>query len=482
MTQIRPKILLASGRQNEPIRIPFDNLLLNTAKTVLVSDMASAVTALTVKNITGFAKNQVILIGEPGNQSSEIAKTHASTQPSGTTITLAAATSQAHSASNWLYVIGFDQVEVSNAPTVTGSKSVLVTTAMTPAIGVTLYNDIAGSTGYYFARFKNTITSTFSPYSDAVPVGGYTILTARSIIDNALANINKDQKGGLTDEYAFNELNNFQYEVLKSLKRWSWMQSFDTFVTSAAVGYWRIAAPSDLDDQNTNKSVYNLRLSKEREMIWVDKEKFNEFTQGMAYTTLANALAVGATSVTLTNSRDFSVPSGTVRVGNSQIAYTANNVATGVLTIPAALTAYAVGVYAFQGESTGNPRYWTAYGGYLYHWPLVGSSYKNRSYYLDYYKTLTQITLDSDSIVVPDPVMAQNYLCWKFLRKLNNGEETQASKEYELKFLQGLKTLKDKETMNRTFQLKPRYNNFAIQSQAGYGDDRKTRLGNFPDA
>ena len=64
------------------------NLTLQSIQTVLTADMASGSATLTVKNITGFAINQILVIGNFGNEGAEVIKTHASTAPTGSTITL----------------------------------------------------------------------------------------------------------------------------------------------------------------------------------------------------------------------------------------------------------------------------------------------------------------------------------------------------------------------------------------------------------
>lgn len=480
MALIRPKVLVHFGRQNEPIRVPNSDLIADTTKTFLTADMATG-TTLTVKNIIGFQINQVLCIGEPGNQGSEIVKTHASSAPSGSTITLAATTLFAHSAGTNVYLVNFDQVEFSSAATVTGSKTVLVTTSVTPGLIATIYNDTASTTGFYFARFKNTIATTFSSYSDAAPVAGYTPLMARRIIDGAIQSLNKSITATIiTDEYAFLEIDNCQMEVLRELKRWSFMQQFDYILTQISTGFWVNSLPTDCDDQNTDRSTWKVRVGREHQLTWVDKEKFNEFVDGVAYTTLAANLTVGATTATLTNSHDFT-SGGTVQIRNTQLAYTANNSTTGVLSLTlAVITPYASGVEVFEYPSLGLPRYFTIYGGKIYVYPVVSSTYNGRNLYIDYYKLLTAIVSDTDLIVLPDPTVVQYYLEWKFLKRINNGNESQGSLAAKQNYLDRRERMKQKDVMNRNFVLKPRYNNFAVQSQLDDRDTRRIRDGNFP--
>ncbi len=455
MSQIRPQIQMRYGRQNQPVRVPISNMLVDpVAQTYLQSDIAAGSSSIIVQNITNFATNQILLIGDPGNQNSEIIKT--SGAPSGSTITLATNTKFAHTASTPVTTLYYDLVQVFTATTVTGSKTQLGSDLTIPANQLfTDYNDLAASTGFYFARWKNSISSTTSDYSEPSPVTAYTLSSARSIIDAALGMINKKTSNVLTDEYAFQNIDACQMEVLREFKRWSFMQSFNTIIGTAKTGSWKIAVPADCDDQNTYKSLYNFRIGKELDMVWVDKEAWDDLIAGIAYSTLAVAAAVSDTTLTLANSTDFT-DEGTIQVGPNQYTWTANNRTTNVLSLGSAVTAIApVGQDVFQFASLGYPTYWTIWAGYIYHWPAIGSSYNNRNYYLDYYKSLTLITSDYDNIVLPDPTVVQYYLAWKFMLKLQNGEETDASKAMFDNYVLRREKMKQKESINRNFILNP---------------------------
>ena len=97
-------------------------LLQNPIKTYLTTDLASGSASATVKNITGFAVNQVLILGELGNEGTELIYTHASTAPTGSTITFNQNTTFPHSSGTPIYVIDFDKVEISNAVTSTSTK------------------------------------------------------------------------------------------------------------------------------------------------------------------------------------------------------------------------------------------------------------------------------------------------------------------------------------------------------------------------
>lgn len=479
MAQVRPKILISYGRISAPLRIPIIDLLVNAPATFLTSDTASGSATLNVKTSTDFGTNKFVFIGSIGSQGGEII------QVGGTgtgTISLSSSTAYPHSSSTAVRLSLYNQVEVSWSATTTGSKTVITTVAVDAGEDVTTVTDTTHSSGYYFARWKNSITGVFSEYADPAPYAGYTVLSARYIIDNALGEINKTTGEVLTDEFGFQQLNNFQKEVIREQKRWSFMESFDTNIGTTATGTWRVAAPTDLDDQFANRTIYNFRIGRGRNLTWVDKEKWNELTEDVAHTTLKNSISVGNSTITLTSSADFPTGGGTVQIGANQYTYTSNVQATGVLTLSVvSTTTNTAGEDVFFGASLGEPLYFTAFGGYIYSYPITSSSFTGRGYYMDYYKSLTIIALDSDNIVVPDETAASYYLQWKFLKKLNNGEDTEGSVNAMKMFFMRREKLKQKDTLGRSFRLKPVLNSLKGSSVFG-DDDKRTRLGNFPDA
>lgn len=457
------------------VNIENATLLQSPIQTFLSTDMASASGTLTVKNITGFAINQVLIIGELGNEGTELIKTHAATAPTGSTITLASNTVFPHSSGTPVYVIDYDNVEVSTATTLTGSKTILATIPVQVGSDYTTYDDTAGSVGYYFARFKNTITTTYSSYSDGIPVGGYGILTARYIINNALGMINKDTSELLTDQFCFNEINNCQMEVLREYKRWSFMQVFDYSLGSILTGQWRVTVPANLDDQFTNKSIYNFRIGTQTNLQWVDKQKWNEIVAGVAHTTLASNINVSDATITLTDASDFDQNGGSIYIGANIYQYT--SITSNVVTLTAvSTTTDTAGEDAFQGASFGYPQYWTTFGGYLYFYPVLATAFNMQEGNLDYYQKPITITNDSDQIVLPDPNVVVFYLAWKCLLKINNGVDDATTNPMYQSYSARKNTLMRKEMAGNNFRMKPLKNEIKETNNI---DSRSTRLGNF---
>ena len=85
------------------------------AKTFLNANISAASGTITVFSINGFAQgNFYVLIGEIGSGNAEIIKIHASTAPTGNTITLAANTAYTHDANEPVYYLNYNQAEFSN--------------------------------------------------------------------------------------------------------------------------------------------------------------------------------------------------------------------------------------------------------------------------------------------------------------------------------------------------------------------------------
>jgi hypothetical protein len=453
MSQISPQILLRYGRQNQPVRVPISDLLVDPpASTYLSGNSLAGDTNLSVQNTTNFAINQILLIGDPGNGNSEIVRTSSVTPPTSSAITLQSPTVFSHTSSTPVVVLYYDQVQIFNALTTSGAKTLLTTASLNANQDTTDYDDVAGSSGYYFARFRNSVGSTVSTYSAPSPVDAYGMFSARAIIDAALGMINKQTSDVFSDEYAFVQIDNCQMEVLREFKRWSWMQSFNTIIGTTQTGTWKIAVPTDMDDQVTYKSIWNFRIGREYDMVWVDKAEFDALIQGTAYSTVDALTLTGATSLVLDSTKDFNATSGAIQVGPNVYTYSANNTLTNTLTLASPLVAdVPADQDVFQFASLGYPVYWTIWDGFIYHWPIVGPSYTGRNYWLDYYKKLTQTTTDDQNIVIPDPTVVQYYLAWKFLLRMNNGEETPASQGFYNNYVLRRDKMKQKESVNRNF-------------------------------
>jgi len=148
------------------LKLKTENLgvIVDTDYTYLNANFASASGTITVDSIYPIAKysdSKILLIGQLGSEDAEIIKTHASTDASGNTITLATNTVKPHNRGTRVSILEYDQYELTHATSTTGTKTALTTTtgnglvAIDPERIITLVNDAEYNSGYYFTRSIN---------------------------------------------------------------------------------------------------------------------------------------------------------------------------------------------------------------------------------------------------------------------------------------------------------------------------------------
>jgi len=380
--------------------------------TYLSADVAAAATTLTVDSIIGFAINKILLIGEIGNEDSEIIKTHASTTPTGSTITLASALTFAHTQGAKVYIINYDQLEISWCATADGTKSVLATIALQPDQLETIYDDTSKSTGYYFTRFKETIGTTYSDYSDPIPYGDWATNQVGAVIEYALKrNKLKTFADSIDHTFCLSEINACLKYVHGKRKKWHRLQQFDYELGYTADSEWAFAVPSDMWGYS-NKSVLDIHLEGEEPLIYKDEREWNEMLEDVIYDQLSAAASAAATAIYLDDSYSFG-DTGTVLCRGDEIDYTVNAVATGKLTCTALTNALADDSMVWKGSyKEGLPKYYTIKEGYVFIYPLVDSNYDNINVMIDYWKECPEIDSDADTLDISRFDMVKYWLTW----------------------------------------------------------------------
>lgn len=439
-----------------PVLNSSQNIFESARKTYLSADAAAASTTLTVQSIKEFAINQILCIGELGNEQSEIVKTHASSAPASSTITLVTGgVTFAHSIDEIVYIIPYDQVEFSHATTATGTKTVMSTKDIEADEKETRYNDSTYSTGYYFSRYKNSIDSTYSDYSDAIPVAGYNENTVFSIKDRALEEMGEEISDEITHSWLNQRLWKARRIVYAKQKRWSWMQSFNTDLGDVVAGDYRVAVPTDLQDPNTNKNIMGLRIGNSDNLRYVTKQEIDTAWQGVNQTTLAAAYTVTDATITLTNSRDFP-DSGTLQFPDGDtVEYSANVESTGVLTVSTdGSSNHSDEALVYENVSFSMPTRYTVYDGYIYFDYPINEDYEDENYWIDYYKMLTEYDSDADELDEPEFDFYSNYLKWAIKVKKSKGDVGMDDEDYKL-FMSGIQDLIGKEESGQEINLVP---------------------------
>lgn len=419
--------------KNRTIRVATSPIIENAlAKTFLSVDMAASSGTLTVTNIEKFAIAKYVWIN-PFSERSEIIAVHASTAPSGSTITLAAATTTtyAHYAGEPVYYVEFNQAEFNHAATLTGSKSVLATAALEAGRRETVYLDTSQTSGYYFVRFKDSVAGTFSGYSDGVIYGGFASNTVGYMIDRALKDLSLELTDKITvlDCYAW--LNEGMLDIKGKIKRWPEHFVDNSIIGQVTRGTRVVSMPSTIYDDETNKSILGLRIGSGKNLIYKDPTEFDGLLEGENTTQVRTQAVATDTSLAVDNSYDFE-DSGSLNFYISgtkyTITYTAvtRDTATGATAaftgIPASGTGaitvtIPVDTNIWQNEVEGMPTYFTVRNGQIEFTPLADSTEDNANVYMDYNTVATAVDTEGDEIDFQRFNILQAYLTWRMESK-----------------------------------------------------------------
>lgn len=435
----------------------------------LTADVAATGVTLTVKDIDGFAVNQILVIGELGEETCEIVKTHASSAPSGVSITLVAGGVEfAHSAGTRVRRIQYNQIEWSTATTVTGSKTVLATSDIQTDQKVQAYVDTTVSTGYYFARFKDAIAGTYSSYSDSVPYGGASSDSVGYMIEVAL----RENDVRLSDTLSREDMYRWLNEGMRFVEG-KQLHSPKGLVANYVAGQTArgtnvLTLPTDIYETTTNQSIKAVRIGTHT-LDYLDPEAFAEKMNQVSVTQVRTQAVATDTSLAVDNSYDYE-DSGTVTVYISgteySITYTGvtRSATAGVLTgIPASgdgsiTVTIPVDTYVWQGEEEDQPTHFTVKNGTIEFYPLPDASHDNKNIELDYWTIATSVNSDGDLIDVNRYEMLLNWLTWRVRMKVKNGGKLDMADGYYLMFKEKLNDSIRNSRSNFVHKMSPKLN------------------------
>jgi len=512
----------------KPLIAENSQLLLNRYHSNLNADVVSGVSYISLYSISQFAVYQVLCIGEIGNEGTEIILTHASTVPNGTTVVLATALTKSHPKDTPVYIFAFDQIEFSHTTTLTGTKTVLGSVvSIDPEKLQMIYEDTTYTSGYYFTRYKNSITGNFSDYSDPVPYAGFEENTVGYAIDTALSELNASQNEKLTYNMLISWTNQMLRLVRGKLKVWSSSQKFDEEIGNIEMGVRSFAMPSDIYEKNSNKSVLNVRIGNSYPLDYIDRSEYLQATEDATYTEVAEKAAIGQTYLVLDDTSDLD-DSGSINIYirgvKHTIEYTANirysssispsasrsispsispsssasasaspsaspssspsssaspsaspSVSPSVSTENTLIVAsdqitveIPVNTPVWQNVEEDYAKYYSIWDGYIYLWPMVTSDYNGQRLIMDYYTEIDSVDSDSDVITGPRFDMLIHYLKFKIRAVTeNNGLEDLKDPSY----VQFAEILRDAIRLEETGQI----NTFRPRASAVYGGRARGR-------
>lgn len=164
----------------------FNPSIKNLEKTYLAEDHDAGVTTLSTKSNQNFAANQLILIGQMGQENSEV-RTIQSTSGGGD-IVITVATTYPHSSDDPIYVLRYDKVRFYRATAEDGSYAIpsggTVAIDVDNADRVTVFDDTTGTVSHYYKiTYYNSVSGAESNASDPIQGGRYGPNTVGFLVD-----------------------------------------------------------------------------------------------------------------------------------------------------------------------------------------------------------------------------------------------------------------------------------------------------------
>lgn len=451
-----PKIRVNRGNIGNEIWISLPDLSA-LEKTFLDADAAASSTSMTVISGTNFSANQYVVVGIPGTEGAEIKKL---SSVAATSLGIAALTNS-HVQGTPVYFIPFDQIELYSATAVGGSYSLDSTVSIrSDALETFIQKAADASSKAYKVRFKNSNDSTYSDYSDEVTGSGYSSNTVWAIKHRALDQLDERIEGAITDSFLDESLWEARREIDSMRKRWSWRTSFNSTMGNISEGQWSIAVPTTLRDQNSNQNLLGIRFGKYgRNMSYEQKRDFDRWYMNTRHTTCSAATA-GATSITLSNCRDFD-DSGSIKIGSQTITYTSKTNSSGVLSgIPSSgdgsiTDNIAASTDVWQNVSFGVATIYTIWEGYIYFNLPFNSDLEGSNVIGDWYRTLVEKDSDSDTVDEPDYDALVSYLKYKIKDKQKKGTVNKSKDPDYLDYTRRVGLMMNREVLGQEPQLVP---------------------------
>jgi len=463
-------------------------LLVGAETLILDADAAAGASSITVKSILGAAINNILFFRFPGNESAEIIATHTATSPSGNTVTLATTLVESHPAGTVVYIIRANQVRFYRAATEVDANSddasltaLAAAQDIDPTLVRNIYDDTAQTSGFYYYRFSDSVNSVNLLYSDPIPWGQKDVRFAENEVGYMLEFV-RNKLGQEWDERfskrtAMDEINACLRYMQGKLKRFGRYLVADYALGQTARGVFDVALPADIYDNETNKSILQMRLgTNTKALIPLDEKEFDTQMQDVAHTQIRTLAVVGGTTLAIDNSYDFD-DDGSVNVYTDNavdaITYTGvtRSATAGVLTgVPASGSgaigvAHAVDQNVWQGEVEGEPRYFNVRNGRLRMWPLPDSTWQNKNIFADYYEEATAVDSESDTIDAPRYDAVKHWLLWQGKNYWRNNGKSDIKDDDFLMFGDILKSAIRTEVSGQKFKMSPKINSINYNSR-----------------
>lgn len=293
-------------------------------KSYLANPYSAGATSIEVKNSNRFAANDRIMLGEMGNEATEIV-TVSSVSADGTTITVGATVFD-HSADDPVYKMPFDQVKFYRSTDGGSNYSVVSTQAMDVdnADLQTKYDDTAGLSSYYYKfTFYHSISMVESAFSDIIGGQGWRREQVGHIIDEILQEVSDQNEVHMTRTELLGYFNDVNDDLqINVSKPYDFLHSRTALTRTANLSYLDFPTDSygkqtmwkfDRMDYNFVDSTTNPVTNYTRTITVIPPEEFRNYYSDntVSATTVTDAMPEAMTLDTAVNRFRFSAPFAT---------------------------------------------------------------------------------------------------------------------------------------------------------------------------
>ena len=471
------------------LKVNISKLTLNAPQLVLDADAAAGATSIAVKSILGVAVNNILLFREIGSESAEIVATHSATSPSGNTVTLVAGgLVEAHPAGTMVYVVPWNQVRFYRSATEVDANSdasslsaLAAAQNIDPTQAENIYVDTTITSGFFYHRFSDSINSVNDVYSDPIPWGIFQVQFADDevgyVLDFVRRKLGHEWDDRFSKQTAMDEINACFRYIQGRLKRFSRYLVSDFVIGQTARGVFDFALPADIYDNESNKSILQVRIGTSLDyLVPLDEKEFDAQMQGVVRTQIRTTAVVGGTTLLIDNSYDFD-DSGSVNVYTANavdaITYTGvtRSATAGILTGVPATGAGAIGVAhavdqnVWQNEREGQPKYFNARQGRIRIYPLVDGTWDNMNVIMDYNMEVTKVNSEGDTLDAPRYDMVKHFLLWQGKAYWRNNGRADIKDDDFLIFQDILKAAIRTEVSGQRWKMNPKINTISYRSK-----------------
>ena len=247
-----------------------------------LSSAYSSGTTLTVYSNVSFAANDLAVIGELGEETTELKKVDSISGAA--TITLASALNFSHSKDTPVYRVAWDQVEIDR------NQTLISTSAIQWDHKDTIYYDSPGTaTDSYRFRFYNSVLATYSEYSPTITGAGYPRNSLGYLIREVRKVIRDKERKLVTDDEIIRFINAAQ-DIISGVRSDWWFLRNENSSTTTTAGTSKYALPSGIDNlgvtdtirynynDGTTNEIYQLKFIPLLEYDYISRDNRNTDT------------------------------------------------------------------------------------------------------------------------------------------------------------------------------------------------------------